>query len=124
MPKIIPHPDRPYDGAILRALRIQAGLQSTQLAAELSDLTGKSVLGPHMSGYESGTRFVPDWLVEGAARIFSRHIGRPIDPALFPDYWKRQFANSDAVSPSEVRKQITYYTRFATERRRLLRSTA
>lgn len=122
MPKVVPHPPKPHDGAILRALRVQAGLQSTQFAAELSDLTGMSVLGPHISGYEAGTRFIPDWLVEGAARIFSKHIGKPIDPALFPDYWKRQFAASSAVEPREVRKQVSYYNKFAPERRRLLRA--
>jgi hypothetical protein len=120
MPKYVKHSQKPYDGAILRALRVQAGLQSVQFAAELASLSGMKVLAPHMSGYEAGSRFAPDWLIEGASRIFSKHLGQTIDPMLFPEYAARHLSGADVVDPQRLRKTTTYLNKFAPMRRRLI----
>lgn len=120
MPKIKKEQETPFDGAILRALRVQSGMQSTQFAAELSKVTGYAVLSPHISGYENGTRFVPDWLVEGACRILGKRLVKTIDPMLFPEYAARRITGAQTVSPSELRRTVSHINRFAPERRRLI----
>lgn len=121
MPKIKKEAIVPTDGAILRALRSQSGLMAIQYAAEVESLTHKSVMPPHVSGYESGARYVPDWLIEASCRIFSRHLGKPIDPHLFPGYASRRITSEEVADPRALRKVTTYINRFAPERRRLIR---
>jgi len=120
MPKVLKHSEQPYDGAILRALRAQAGIQSSQFAVELSAASGYKVLAPHISGYESGQRFVPDWLIESASKILSKRLKVAIDPMIFPEYTARRFTAAHAMNPREARKFIEYNVKFMDQRKRLI----
>lgn len=77
--------NRIHDGAVLKALRErQLGNRSASLLARmLSDRTKYKVHREHMHAYETGTRRLPDTLIEASSRIF----GVPAE--IFPEYAAR-----------------------------------
>lgn len=119
MPKFQKHADKPYDGAIWRALRSSAALGSTVYAKRLSDLSGYRVSREHISGYEKGERLIPDALIEASARIFSETLGKNIDPMLFPEYAARQFSAEVAMDAQKARTFIAYTQKFSAQRKTL-----
>lgn len=76
---------RVHDGAVLRALRERnLGQRSASLMARmLSDKTNYKVHREHMHAYETGTRKLPDRLIEASCRMF----GVPVE--IFPQYTAR-----------------------------------